>query len=89
MRSIFEKEYGVCLAVLVEARRRAGLTQQELARRLRKPQSFVAKFETRQRRLDVAEYLMIMRAVGVLPPAAIDEITRRDRTMNVRHRARK
>lgn len=30
---------------MVKARKSAGLTQQELAKRLHKPQSFVAKFE--------------------------------------------
>jgi transcriptional regulator with XRE-family HTH domain len=47
---------------LVEARKQAGVTQTELAGQLHRPQSFVAKYEGRERRLDVAEYLMIARA---------------------------
>jgi DNA-binding XRE family transcriptional regulator len=47
---------------LVEARKQAGVTQTELAARLQRPQSFVAK--GRERHLDVAEYLMIARALG-------------------------
>ena len=41
------------LALLKGARKSAGLTQAEVAGRLKKPQSFVAKYENGERRLDV------------------------------------
>jgi transcriptional regulator with XRE-family HTH domain len=50
---------------LVAARRAAGLTQAELAGRLDKPQSFVAKYESGERRVDVIEFLDIAAAIGV------------------------
>jgi transcriptional regulator with XRE-family HTH domain len=53
--------------LLVAARKKAGLTQQQLARRLRKPQSFVAKYEGGERRLDVIEFLGVTRAIGADP----------------------
>lgn len=40
----------------------AGLTQADLAGRLDKPQSFVAKVETQERRLDVIEFAKWMAA---------------------------
>jgi transcriptional regulator with XRE-family HTH domain len=40
------------------------MTQQDLARRLRKPQSFVSKYENGERRLDIAEFLEIAEALG-------------------------
>jgi len=40
-----------------EARKRAGLNQAKLAKRLGKPQSYVSKFETGERRLDVLEFI--------------------------------
>ena len=40
---------------LVRARRDSGLTQAEVAGRLRKPQSFVSKCETGERRVDIVE----------------------------------
>ena len=43
------------------------MTQADLADRLGRPQSFVAKYEGRERRLDVAEYLSIARELGVDP----------------------
>nr|3EUS_A Chain A, DNA-binding protein [Ruegeria pomeroyi]3EUS_B Chain B, DNA-binding protein [Ruegeria pomeroyi] len=47
---------------LRQARLDAGLTQADLAERLDKPQSFVAKVETRERRLDVIEFAKWMAA---------------------------
>ena len=42
----------------------AGITQQELAKRLKKPQSFVSKYENGERRLDVVEFLEVATALG-------------------------
>lgn len=47
----------------------AGLTQADLAERLDKPQSFVAKVETQERRLDLIEFVMWMVACGDLEAA--------------------
>jgi transcriptional regulator with XRE-family HTH domain len=51
----------------VKARKSAGLSQQELARRLHKPQSFVAKYEGGERRVDVVEFVTICKAIGTDP----------------------
>ena len=51
--------------LMVKARKAAGMTQRELADRLQKPQSFVAKFEGGERRIDVVEFLTICQAIGV------------------------
>ena len=45
------------LDLLFAARRKAQLTQQQLAKQLGRPQSFVAKYEGGERRLDVIEFL--------------------------------
>jgi transcriptional regulator with XRE-family HTH domain len=49
---------------MVKARKAAGLTQQELADRLHRPQSFVAKYEGGERRIDVVEFLTVCQAIG-------------------------
>lgn len=52
-------------SLLVEARKANGLTQAELAEALGKPQSFVAKYENGERRIDVVEFVDITSALGV------------------------
>jgi transcriptional regulator with XRE-family HTH domain len=55
------------LRQLASAREKAGLTQQKLAERLERHQSFVAKYEGGERRLEVIEFVQICRAIGVKP----------------------
>lgn len=57
--------YRELIESLTQARRDAGLTQQEIADRLEKPQSYVAKAEGFERRLDVIEFLQMSTAIGV------------------------
>lgn len=67
MSSLFPDFYDRALERLPQARKAARVTQAELALTLGRPQSFVAKYESRERRLDVAEYLGITRALGADP----------------------
>jgi len=53
--------------LLVGARKRAGVTQEELAARLGRPQSYVSKSERGERRLDVVEFVEIALALGLDP----------------------
>ena len=57
------QEHKIVGACLADVRRRANLTQQELAKRLGKPQSFVSDYERGQRRIDLMEFLFIARAL--------------------------
>jgi transcriptional regulator with XRE-family HTH domain len=61
-------------AMLMAARRRANLTQVELAARLGKPQSFVSAYERGQRRVDMIEFLLIARTLGADPVGIFAEI---------------
>jgi transcriptional regulator with XRE-family HTH domain len=65
--SIHTDTYRRLIGALVEARNAAGLTQQALANRLGKPQSYVAKVEGFERRLDVVEFLVMAREIGADP----------------------
>ncbi len=56
------------------ARREAGVTQMELSRILGKPQSFVSKYESGERRLDVVEFISICKALGVAPAKLIKRL---------------
>lgn len=52
------------LDLLVEARRGTALTQAQVAAALRKPQSYVSKIESGERRLDVVELCELLRVLG-------------------------
>ncbi|GAB1234116.1 helix-turn-helix domain-containing protein [Ferrigenium sp. UT5] len=52
---------------LIEARQKNNLTQQEVASRIGKPQSYVSKYESGERRLDVVEFLDVCKALCVKP----------------------
>jgi ribosome-binding protein aMBF1 (putative translation factor) len=55
------------LELLERGRNKAGVTQTTLAETVGRPQSFVAKYESGERRLDAAEFVGIARAVGADP----------------------
>ncbi|SDH21342.1 transcriptional regulator, XRE family [Bradyrhizobium sp. Rc2d] len=66
-KSLKSAEYARLITLLVAARHKAGIRQQALAKKLRKPQSFVAKYEGGERRLDVVEFITIAEALGTDP----------------------
>jgi transcriptional regulator with XRE-family HTH domain len=61
-------------ALLRELRRHRQLTQAEVAKRLSKPQSFVAKYERGERRLSAIEFIHVARALGVEPVALLRQV---------------
>jgi transcriptional regulator with XRE-family HTH domain len=66
-KSIHEQPYTALRRALKAARKKAGLNQQAVAERLGRPQSYVAKYETGDRRLDVVEFVEVCRAVEADP----------------------
>lgn len=66
-KSVHSADQARFCELMIAARKKAGLTQASLAKRLRKPQSFVAKYEGGERRLDVLEFLAVAAAIGVEP----------------------
>jgi transcriptional regulator with XRE-family HTH domain len=63
-RSITSAEYHRFRTLLRELRVEAGLTQVQVAELLREPQSFVSKYESGERRLDVIETRHVAEALG-------------------------
>ena len=63
-KSIHTREYTVLLRLLRQAREAAGLTQVQVAKRLKQSQSFVTKVERGDRRLDVVQLRTICRLYG-------------------------
>jgi transcriptional regulator with XRE-family HTH domain len=74
-KSVHSPEQQLLRELLIAARDKAGLTQHTLAKRLGKPQSFVAKYEGGERRLDVIEFVVIARAIGADPVPILRSLT--------------
>jgi transcriptional regulator with XRE-family HTH domain len=62
--------------MLLAARRAANLTQVELSARLKRPQSFVSKYERGERSLDVVEFGEVARALGIDPMRILGKLYR-------------
>jgi transcriptional regulator with XRE-family HTH domain len=62
--------------LLIAKREAAGLTQADLAKRLGEYQSFVARLESGQRRVDVVEFIELANLLSFDPAKAIRIIAR-------------
>ncbi len=74
MKSTRTAAYRRLLTLLKQARKAAGITQEELAKRLRVPQSFVSKTESGERRLDVIEFLEWSRGIRADPSMLLQQL---------------
>jgi len=72
----FPDQHKVVGGVLAAVRKQKGVSQDELALRLEKPQSFVSSFENGQRRVDLLEFLRICEAIGVKANIVFDQIVK-------------
>jgi transcriptional regulator with XRE-family HTH domain len=62
-RSVHSDSYAALTRALIALRRKGGLRQLDVAKRLGKPQSFVSKVERGERKLDLVELLILARAI--------------------------
>lgn len=76
-RSVFTGKYERFRQLIVQARKDAGLTQVQLARKLGKPQSYVSKYEIGERRLDVIEFVEVAGALGTTPETLLRRLRSR------------
>jgi transcriptional regulator with XRE-family HTH domain len=63
-RSQHSDRYRRLCRLLGETRKKKGLTQAAVAKRLGKPQSYVSKYESAERRLDIIEFLDVSAALN-------------------------
>lgn len=64
-RSLNSPPYRKLRTALASARNVSGKTQAEVAKALRRPQSFVSKYESGERNLDVVEFVAVCRVLGI------------------------
>lgn len=75
LKSIRSPAQRALIAALREAREDAGLTQKEIAKRLKRPQSFISAYESGDRKIDVLEFIRIAKAVGIEPSELLRRLT--------------
>jgi transcriptional regulator with XRE-family HTH domain len=75
-KSIHTKRQERLRALLKATRKKAGLTQDELAERMGAYKTFVSKYERGERQLDVIEFIAVAEALKLDPKALIDQLMR-------------
>lgn len=66
-KTVFTGHHSDLIQTLIAARKKAGLTQTQLAERLGKDQTFISLVERSQRRVDVLEFYAFAKALEVNP----------------------
>jgi transcriptional regulator with XRE-family HTH domain len=66
-KTLRSKGHRALIDLLVSTRNQAGLTQRDLAARLKRPHSFIGRIEAGERRVDVVEFIEIAQVLEVDP----------------------
>lgn len=73
-KSLGSARHRALISLLIEQRERLGFTQAQLAEKLGEYQSFVARLESGQRRVDVVEFLQLAELLEFDPKAVLDRL---------------
>ncbi|WEX76659.1 helix-turn-helix transcriptional regulator [Sinorhizobium numidicum] len=73
-KTLGSRGHEALVALLIEKRKTAGLTQDDLARAVGEHQSFVARLESGQRRIDVIEYIALAEVMGFDAAEALKQL---------------
>jgi transcriptional regulator with XRE-family HTH domain len=73
-KTLQSAKHKALIELLVSKREAVGLTQAEMAKNLGEYQSFVARLESGQRRVDIVEYLTISKVLNFDPLKALAKI---------------
>lgn len=76
-KTVFSGAHRHLVELLVAARRKAGLTQTELANLIGKDQKFISLIERGQRRVDVLEFYVLAKAIGLDPLKLYGELIKK------------
>ncbi|MFT3990645.1 MAG: helix-turn-helix transcriptional regulator [Luteolibacter sp.] len=77
-KSLYSERWETLRRLLKESRQDAGLTQMEVAGRLERPQSLVAKIESGERKLDVCQFIDYLEMLGGDPVEAMRRLCGKD-----------
>jgi transcriptional regulator with XRE-family HTH domain len=74
VKTLGSPRHNALIAILIEKREAAGVTQTELAQRLGVYQSLIARLESGQRRVDVVEFLELAEILQFDPVAVANQL---------------
>ena len=77
MTSVYSDDYQSVISALKQARVRQNITQTAIATALGRPQSFIAKVENGERRLDVVEFIRLAQLLGMDWQSELQSIARK------------
>ena len=75
-KTIYSNAYAAFCRVIRDTREAKGITQTRLAHALNRPQSFVAKIESGQRRVDVVELIALAKGLGCSPVDLVERLAK-------------
>jgi len=73
-KSVFTGAHTLLVEALRAARKKAGLTQAEVAARISKDQSYISLIEGSQRRVDTLEFIALCWAMGADPVEVFQDL---------------
>jgi transcriptional regulator with XRE-family HTH domain len=74
LKHLRSPKHRALISVIVATRKTAGLTQRQLAAKLKRSNSFVWKLEAGERQINVLEFIEIARVLGVKASTLMTEI---------------
>lgn len=73
-RFLHSPQHDALRKLLIALRQKQNLTQKSLAERLKKPQSYVSKYEIGEKNIDVIEFINITKALNSDPALTINNL---------------
>ncbi len=74
MKALRSRRHRTLCAALTAARKAAGLSQHELASRLKTSQTVIARIEIGERRIDVIEFIDLSRVLKIDPREVLSQL---------------
>ncbi len=74
LKTIYKRRYQELVDAIISARKAACLTQFQVAEKLKKPQSYVAKIEGKDRKIDVLEFIELCSVLEIKASTIICKI---------------
>jgi ribosome-binding protein aMBF1 (putative translation factor) len=71
VKTIRSKRHKYLIELVVAARKKAGFRQVQLAKKLKRSQTWIARLESGERRLDVVELIDLAEVIGFDAPAMV------------------